>query len=129
MATFQIPQKKEGNECKIPSFLFKAQIDAKITHLEQLDKKLPTHEAMGKFYEEVGDLIDDFVETYKAIYPLSIKTEGSSVITNHVKYFQDLYTAIDVERKHIKESFLQNQIDNMQQLITHTIYRLKFITD
>lgn len=119
----------KANETRLPAFLFKAQIDAKITHLEQKDKKLSTHEAMAKFYDEIGDFIDDFVETYKGIYPLSISTEGSYCIKDPLKYFQDLYTAIDIERKPIKETFLQNQIDEIQKLVAHTIYRLKYITD
>lgn len=118
---------KKDSSCKIPALLFKAQIDAKLTHLAQPDKTLALHEAMGKFYDEVGDLIDTFVETYMGLYECNISTEGSVKISNPSQYFKSLYDTIEVERKDIKESFLQNQIDTIQQLISHTLYRLKKI--
>ena len=34
---------------------------------------------------------------------------------------------LEVLRKPIKETFIQNQIDECQQLIAHTLYRLKNI--
>lgn len=119
---------KEDNENTIPSILFKAQLDAKITHLLQKDKTLARHNAMGMFYDEIGDKIDTFVETYMGIYSIEeICSEKSCCIKEPIKYFQDLYNQIEVLRKAIKETFLQNQIDEVQQLIAHTLYRLKNI--
>ncbi|MGL6108270.1 MAG: DUF5856 family protein [Fusobacteriaceae bacterium] len=119
--------KKSNND--IPSLLFKAQIDAKITHLLQKDRTYARHEAMSIFYDKIGDLIDTFVETYKGIKPLEeICTKGSCCIENPTDYFQNLYNTIETLRKPIKETFLQNQIDEIQSLISHTLYRLKFIT-
>lgn len=120
---------KTAKQTLIPSMLFKAQIDAKLTHLSQPDKTLALHEAMAKFYDGIDDLLDTFVETYTGLYSLTITTEGSAVIMKPVVYFTDLYNTIDKERQSIKESFLQNQIDEIQQLIAHTLYRLKKITD
>lgn len=113
----------------IPSILFKAQIDAKLTHLAQPNKTLALHEAMGKFYEGIDELLDTFVETYMGLYPCDIVTDGSTKIVNPLQYFENLYKTIDTERVSIKESFLQNQIDEIQQLISHTLYRLKYIQD
>jgi hypothetical protein len=48
-------------------------------------------------------------------------------IANPLAYFKNLYNTISVEREVIKESFLQNQIDTMQELIAHTLYRIKNI--
>lgn len=118
---------KGGSSCTVPALLFKAQMDAKITHLAQPDKTLARHNALGMFYDEVGGLIDTFVETYMAHYPCSIVTEGSSIIADPLFYFEELYKTIEKDRASIKESFLQNQIDEIQQLISHTIYRLKYI--
>lgn len=125
----EIESKKEKkSESTIPSILFKAQIDAKITHLLQKDKTFATHNAMGMFYDEVGDLIDTFVETQMGLYPLSeICVEESCCIQNPLQYFTALYKTIDTIRKPIKESFLQNQVDEIQALISHTLYRLKNI--
>lgn len=124
-----IKESKQNDKTTIQAVLFKAQIDAKITHLLQKDKTFARHNAMGMFYDEVGDKIDTFVETYMGIYTLEeICTEGSCCIKEPLSYFQDLYNQIDTLRKPIKETFLQNQIDEIQQLIAHTLYRLKNIT-
>ena len=41
---------------------------------------------------------------------------------------KDLYSQIDKLRSKYKETFLQNQIDEMQTLISQTIYRLTYMT-
>lgn len=113
----------------IYSVLFKAQLDSKITHLLQRNRTLAQHNAMGMFYDDIGDKIDTFVETYMGIYEISdICVDECCVIDNPVNYFTKLYSTIEDLRKPIKETFLQNQIDEIQQLISHTLYRLKYIT-
>lgn len=112
---------------KIINILFKAQIDAKITHLMQPSKTLAQHEAMNMFYEGIDELLDTLVETYMGLYPLEICTEGSCMINNVQEYFTTLYSILEKERVSIKETFLQNQIDEIQQLISHTLYRIKYI--
>lgn len=117
------------SEMSIPSLLFKARNDAHITHLLNRDKTLATHKALESFYEEVVDLVDGFIETSLVLYPMDdIHVEESHCIMNPVQYFKTLYSQVDKLRVKYKESFLQNQIDEMQTLITQTIYRLTYIT-
>jgi len=113
----------------IATLLFKAKTDAHLTHLKQKDKTLATHNAMSIFYEGVGDLIDTYVETSMGIDDTFCLDEvpESMVIANPLAYFKNLYNAISVAREVVKESFLQNQIDTMQELIAHTLYRIKNI--
>lgn len=120
-----------GNPCeKIAGLVFKAQIDAHFTHLLQKDKTLALHTAMEKFYEAIDGAADDFIEMYMGLYSVTkLSTTGSSGIDNPVEYFTALYNAIDKARQPIKESFLQNEIDTIQGIIAHTLYRLKQITD
>jgi len=121
-------ESNENEKSSIQAVLFKAQVDTKITHLLQKDKTLARHNAMGMFYDEIGDKIDTFVETYMGLYSIEdICTEESCCIKEPLTYFQNLYSQIELLRKPIKETFLQNQIDEMQQLIAHTLYRLKNI--
>ena len=113
----------------IPALLLKARTDAHLTHLRQKDKTFATHNAMSIFYESVLDLVDTYIETSMGIddsFTLE-EVEESEVITNPLVYFKALYNTIAVERQVIKESFLQNQIDTMQELIAHTLYRIKNI--
>jgi hypothetical protein len=121
---------KIDNIMIIPALIFKARTDVHLTHLKQRDKTLATHKALEMFYDGVLDLADTFVETTMGIYPNTCldEVEESEVISNPIQYFKDLYNNIAKSRLIIKESFLQNQIDEMQQLIAHTLYRLQFIT-
>jgi len=119
----------KGTRGTIPALLFKARTDAHLTHLRQKDKTFATHNAMSIFYDEVLDLIDTYVETSMGIddnFTLE-EVEESELITNPLAYFKNLYNTIAVERQVIKESFIQNQIDTMQELIAHTLYRIKNI--
>jgi len=120
----------KGKRETIPALLFKARTDVHLTHLLQKDKTFATHNALNIFYDEVLDLIDTYIETSMGIddsFKLT-EVEESEVIANPLAYFKDLYNTIQVERQVVKESFLQNQIDEFTQLIAHTLYRLKNIT-
>lgn len=114
----------------IPALLLKARTDAHLTHLRQKDKTFALHNAMSMFYEAVGDMVDTYIETSMGIddsFTLE-EVDESKVISNPLVYFKDLYDTIQAERVNIKETFLQNQIDEMSQLIAHTLYRIKNIT-
>lgn len=120
----------KGKRETIAALLFKARTDVHLTHLLQKDKTLATHNAMSIFYESVLDLIDTYIETSMGIddnFKLT-EVEESYVIDNPLVYFKTLYNTIQKEREIVKESFLQNQIDEIQQLIAHTLYRIKNIT-
>jgi hypothetical protein len=119
----------KGTRGTIPALLLKARTDAHLTHLRQKDKTLALHNAMSMFYDSVGDLVDTYIETSMGIddsFTLE-EVDESEVIANPLTYFKGLYNTILVERESIKEPFLLNQIDEMTQLIAHTLYRLKNI--
>ncbi len=120
----------KGKRETIAALLLKARTDVHLTHLLQKDKTLATHNAMSIFYEGVLDLVDTYVETSMGIDDTFKLTEvgESMAIANPLAYFKNLYNAISVAREVVKESFLQNQIDTMQELIAHTLYRIKNIT-
>lgn len=119
----------KGKRETIAALLFKAKTDAHLTHLKQKDKTLATHNAMSIFYEGIGGLIDTYVETSMGIDDTFCLDEvpESMVIANPLAYFKNLYNAVSVAREVVKESFLQSQIDLMQELIAHTLYRIKNI--
>ena len=119
----------KGKRETIAAMLMKARTDAHLTHLKQKDKTLATHNAMSMFYEGIEGLIDTYVETSMGIDDSFCLDEvpESEPIESPLKYFKDLYNSLQAERVNIKESFLQNQIDEMGQLIAHTLYRIKNI--
>jgi hypothetical protein len=119
----------KGKRETIAAMLMKARTDAHLTHLKQRDKTLATHNAMSMFYEGIEGLVDTYVETSMGIDDTFCLDEvpESEPIENPLRYFKDLYNSLQAERVNIKESFLQNQIDEMGQLIAHTLYRIKNI--
>lgn len=117
------------NKGSLPALILKSRTDAHITHLLNKDKTLATHKALESYYEDITDLVDNFIETSLVWYPLNdITPDKSGVIVNPVEYFKSLYTEVNTIRIQYKESFLQNIIDEIQTLISQTIYRLTFIT-
>lgn len=114
----------------IAALLFKARTDVHLTHLKQADKTYARHNALQIFYDEILDAIDTYVETSMGIDDSFVldKVPASETIANPILYFKNLYNEIQRLRTPIKESFLQNQIDEISQLIAHTMYRLKNIT-
>lgn len=120
---------KESKNFNLPAILFKAQADTHITHLLQKDKTLATHMALKEFYDPLHDMMDVFIETYMGVYPLEeIVVPSCENIENPKEYLTQLYELISIERKKISEGYLLNQIDELHQLIAHTLYKLKYIT-
>jgi hypothetical protein len=125
--TYAVP--KKGKRETIAALLMKARTDAHLTHLKQKDKTLATHNAMSIFYEGIEGLVDTYIETSMGIDDTFCLDEvpESMVIANPLAYFKNLYNTISAERESIKEAFIQSQIDLMQELIAHTLYRIKNI--
>ena len=110
------------------SLLFRAIEDAHITHIEQRVKSSAIHEAMGIFYDSLDGLLDTFAETVMAVHDQLSISFSASVIQNPVQYMESLYDKIDEARSMYTESWILNQLDEMQQLTAHTLYRLKYVT-
>ena len=88
------------------------------------------HKALDKFQDELAELYDGLVESVSGIYG---RPKGYSVGTLQdykssdqlIKYYKELYLYIQTERKTIyQESWVQNQIDEIAQLIGKTLYLL-----
>jgi DNA-binding ferritin-like protein len=90
------------------------------------------HMALGGFYEEIGDLTDGLVESYQGKNEIitgyeSSKLEDYKNVEQLIAYFKNLDAEIEKDRKNIKESYIQNQIDTIQELIYSTLYKLRFL--
>lgn len=120
---------KHPESCsKFVSLLFKAKEDAHITHIEQRVKSSAIHDAMSTFYSDLDGLLDTFAETVMAVHGQLSISFSSSVIVNPVQYMESLYTQIDEAKNMYSEGWILNQIDEIQQLVAHTLYRLKYVT-
>jgi high-affinity Fe2+/Pb2+ permease len=110
------------------STLLHSQTQVHIFHLQT--KSYSEHKALQKYYEGIDGLVDGIIESYQGKYDIiknydSIKVEDYSSSEQVINYFKSLDTMIEKSRKNVKESFIQNQIDTVQELIFSTLYKLK----
>ena len=127
----------ENNESKsssgfkdMVSILLHSQTQVHIFHLQT--KSYSEHKALQGYYEGVDALVDGLIESYQGKYDVitqynSIKNEDYKSNEQIIKYFKALDTMIEKNRKGVKESFIQNQIDTVQELINSTVYKLRFL--
>jgi hypothetical protein len=112
------------------STLLHSQTQVHIFHLQT--KSYSEHKALQRYYEGIDELVDGIIESYQGKYDIiknydSVKTENYVSSEQVINYFKSLDTMIDKARKSVKESFIQNQIDTVQELIFSTIYKLRFL--
>lgn len=125
----QSSTQKHPESCsKFISLLFKAKEDAHISHIEQRIKSSAIHEALSTFYGNLDGLIDTFAETVMAVHgQLTLSFQASSM-GSPVSYLENLYKQVESAKVMFKETWILNQIDEISQLIAHTLYRLKYVT-
>ena len=127
----------ENNESKsssgfkdMVSILLHSQTQVHIFHLQT--KSYSEHKALQGYYEGIDALVDGLIESYQGKYDVitqynSIKNEDYKSNEQVIKYFKALDMMIEKNRKGVKESFIQNQIDTVQELINSTVYKLRFL--
>jgi high-affinity Fe2+/Pb2+ permease len=112
------------------SILLHSQTQVHIFHLQT--KSYSEHKALQKYYEGIDALVDGIIESYQGKYDVvtgynSIKTEDYKSPEQVIKYFKALDSMVEKNRKSVKESYIQNQIDTVQELIYSTLYKLRFL--
>jgi high-affinity Fe2+/Pb2+ permease len=112
------------------SILLHSQTQVHIFHLQT--KSYSEHKALQGYYEGIDALVDGVIESYQGKYDVvtgynSIKTEDYKSSEQVIKYFKALDSMVEKNRKSVKESYIQNQIDTVQELIFSTLYKLRFL--
>lgn len=91
------------------------------------------HQALGTYYDEVGDYIDAFVEAFQGRYGLLTKYPDDCTLypdMEPVAYLEYLRVEVETLRRKPKfpqDSELQNEVDNIANLINSTLYKLRFL--
>jgi hypothetical protein len=102
---------------------------AHIYHLQT--NSFAAHKALQEYYEEIVDLIDGLVESYQGRYGIlrgytmenQIKEDDSALM-----YFEGLSKFVEMIRTKVpQDSYIQNEIDNVVNLVESTKYKLKFL--
>ena len=118
----------EENFSYFVSYL-KDSFDQAIVWHHQTDS-YPVHKALNKFYDGILGLTDGLVESVSGIYGRPERYQIDNPIDYKdsdqvVKYFKKMYDTIQEERKEIyKETWVQNQVDEIAQLFAETLYLL-----
>lgn len=103
--------------------------NAHILHLSTTSYS--THQALGNFYAEIGDLVDGFVEAFQGKYGLLTGYKSDySLPDNPIDYMNYLKAEVEKLRRDPafpQDSELQNEVDNIANLINSTLYKLRFL--
>lgn len=124
---------KSGNKnfSKMVSEILTSRNQVHIFHLQT--KSFAEHKALNDYYDGIGDLFDGLVESYQGKYGIISDYSCGGVVQyksnkDTIKYFEDLVKNIEKFRKSVNDSYLENQIDTIVELIYSTIYKLKFLS-
>jgi DNA-binding ferritin-like protein len=127
-------EKKETTETAdivdMISSLLHSQTQVHVFHLQT--KSYSEHKALQGYYEGVDALVDGIAESFQGKYDLltgykTIKMVDYKSNEQLITYFKGLDDNIEKNRKAVKESYIQNQIDGIQELIYSTLYKLRFL--
>jgi hypothetical protein len=123
---------KDSNEgfCEMVCQLLHSQTQVHIFHLGT--KSYAEHKALQGYYESIDGIVDGIIESYQGQYGLltdykSYKNETYKNKKQVLKYFMSLLDTIDEKRESVDDSYLQNQIDTVEELIYSTMYKLRFL--
>lgn len=91
-------------------------------------KSYSEHKSLGNFYEGILEFADKFVETYQGQYGLlsDLNIQVKSV-ENFAEYLEECVIIFKASRDEIKDSHLQNIMDEIIALSYQTLYKLKYL--
>lgn len=121
---------KTNDFAEMVSLLLHSRTQAHILHLQT--KSYPEHMALNAYYDGITALIDGLVESYQGQYGI-IENYKSYDIQNYkstddtIKYLTGICEKVNKLRDCCKDSYIQNQIDTICELVNSTLYKLKFL--
>lgn len=112
------------------SLLLHSKTQAHTFHLQT--KSFAEHMALNGYYTGIDELTDGLVESYQGKYSIlkgykSYPVEDYKDSTSTINYFKDLCDKVTDLRDCCKDSYIQNQIDTVCELINSTLYKLRFL--
>ena len=125
--------KKTGGKklVEMVSELFNSEIQTHMFHLQtKSQSSFAEHMALGGYYTEIGEKLDGLIESYQGKYEIvkgykSYSFEDYKNVEQLIKYFNGLADMVETKRDCCKDSYLQNQIDTILELIYSTLYKLR----
>jgi DNA-binding ferritin-like protein len=117
---------------ELASILMHSRTQAHVFHLGVSGPgAFAAHKALQKYYKEIVELVDGLVESYQGkhglikfrpVMGLDNNCDGSNIVS----YFDKLIAIVETLRKvpNLADSFIQNEIDNVTNLLYSTKYKL-----
>lgn len=115
---------------KLISYLLHSRTQVHVFHLQT--KSYAEHIAYGAYYGGIVDLIDALAEAYQGKYDI-ISSYESPGLENYksgdqvVTYLKALSKKVEEVHSSVKDTYIQNQLDTVNELINSTIYKLRFL--
>ena len=118
---------------QLASLFFHSRTQAHVFHLRvKKAGSYAAHKALQEYYESIIELVDGLVESYQGKYGLIEfqdvdGLDNNASIENIIKYFESLCSALEKLRgdKKLQDSWIQNQIDGIAELLYSTKYKLE----
>jgi|LakMenEpi03Aug12_release.lakeMendotaPanAssembly.Ray.scaffolds.fasta_scaffold461551_2 DNA-binding ferritin-like protein len=124
----------EEQFCEMVCKLLHSQTQVHVFHLGVTGSgSYAAHKALQGYYEGIDGLVDGLIESYQGKYGLlksykSFKIQGFKSIKSTIQYLESLNEMIEENRDCCDDSFIQNQIDTVQELLFSTLYKLKYLS-
>jgi len=128
-----VSEQKEGKNSEFAemiSLLLHSRTQTHTLHLQT--DSFSEHMALNGYYDGIVDLVDGLVESFQGKYGIiggytSYDIEGYKSTEATIKYLQGLCGKVDGLRDCCEDSYIQNQIDTVCELINSTLYKLRFL--
>jgi len=124
--------KETNNEdfAEMMSILLHSQTQAHTLHLQT--ETYSEHKALQKYYEGIDGIVDGLVESFQGKYGIikgykSMDLQEWKSTEDTVKYMKSLCEKVIELRDCCEDSYIQNQIDTVCELINSTLYKLRFL--
>jgi hypothetical protein len=112
------------------SRLIDSQRQTHIFHLQT--KSFAEHKALQDYYDAIDGLVDGLVESYQGKYGIitgwkSVGTAEYQSSEQVISYLKSLSEEVTKVFNMVKDTYIQNQLDEVTSLINSTLYKLRFL--
>jgi len=128
----QIKEQKDfkTNFISLMSRLLDSQRQTHIFHLQT--KSFAEHKALQDYYDAIDGLVDGLVESAQGKYGIltgwkSVGTQEYQSSEQLISYLKSLADEVSKVFSIVKDTYIQNQLDEVTTLINSTLYKLRFL--
>ena len=120
----------KGDFVEMISLLFHSRTQAHTFHLQT--ESFAEHKALEGYYDGIVGLIDSITESYQGKYGIVKGYKNYPLVEykgneSTISFFHNVCDKVTKLRDCCKDSWLQNEIDNVCTLLNQTIYKLKYL--